>query len=70
MPLVGILCPKHPAGMLYKRVDGTEINMNGIPHKLSGGIHQGNLMLYVLVCCSIHRIWEKVVKYHLLKVWS
>ena len=52
MPLADTLCPKHPARMVDEGVDGAAIDLNELPHEVSGGIYQGNLVSSVLVCCG------------------
>ena len=49
MPLTSILRPKHPAGILNEGVYGAVIKFNKVTHEVSCGIHQVDLLLFVLV---------------------
>ena len=59
MSLKSIFIPKHPAGMVDKGVNDAAIELNRVPHEVSGGVSQGYFMSYVLVCCTTQTVWKK-----------
>ena len=69
VPITGIFCPKHMLGLIDKVVYDAMINMNRVPHKVSGGVRQGKHLLTVLVFSISQYIRESCGKHHQLKVW-
>ena len=68
VPLSGILCKIYPYRMFKKGLDSAPIDLNGVPHEVSSGVCQGNLISSIFVCFVAHYILEESRKLYRLKV--